>query len=327
MFKCLLLVGLCVVQVLSQYDYVSECPEDNGTFADALQCDRYYECQDGEVLDQLCPDGLVFDDRDAKCGFPFSVDCTGRPDRQDAQPQLGCPRRNGYFSVPDEKICDKFNFCVDGRPNTVTCPGGLIFDQVLGRCAHSDQTKRIGCTSADLFGFQCPEGRPFEHSRHPDTEDCHVFYLCIAGKARKNGCSEGKVFNPDTLSCERQDNVEGPCRNWFNQTYLDSIYQSKAVPSAITGNRVVSQENRRRPSMPIIPRRPSVVESQFPEEPLPQQLLDLDREQNVKEQATQSQVFKINNRGRVRSQVPRRQVPRRPAQQQEDINTPQLQRG
>ena len=49
MFKCLLLVGLCVVQVLSQYDYVSECPEDNGTFADALQCDRYYECQDGEV--------------------------------------------------------------------------------------------------------------------------------------------------------------------------------------------------------------------------------------------------------------------------------------
>ena len=32
-----------------QYDYVSECPEENGYFADALQCDRYYECRDGEV--------------------------------------------------------------------------------------------------------------------------------------------------------------------------------------------------------------------------------------------------------------------------------------
>ena len=32
-----------------QYDYVSECPEDDGFFADALQCDRYYECRDGEV--------------------------------------------------------------------------------------------------------------------------------------------------------------------------------------------------------------------------------------------------------------------------------------
>ena len=31
------------------YDYVSECPTDNGFFADALQCDRYYECKDGEV--------------------------------------------------------------------------------------------------------------------------------------------------------------------------------------------------------------------------------------------------------------------------------------
>ena len=33
----------------AQYDYVSECPEENGFFADALQCDRYYECSDGEV--------------------------------------------------------------------------------------------------------------------------------------------------------------------------------------------------------------------------------------------------------------------------------------
>ena len=32
-----------------EYDYVSECPEENGFFADAVQCDRYYECQLGEV--------------------------------------------------------------------------------------------------------------------------------------------------------------------------------------------------------------------------------------------------------------------------------------
>ena len=43
------IAGLCVALVTGQFDYVSECPEDNGFFADALQCDRYYECQDGEV--------------------------------------------------------------------------------------------------------------------------------------------------------------------------------------------------------------------------------------------------------------------------------------
>ena len=41
---------LALVGVSSgQDDYVSECPTDNGFFADALQCDKYYECKDGEV--------------------------------------------------------------------------------------------------------------------------------------------------------------------------------------------------------------------------------------------------------------------------------------
>ena len=49
MFECLPLVGLVITFSSGQYDYVSDCPEDNGFFADALQCDRYYECTDGEV--------------------------------------------------------------------------------------------------------------------------------------------------------------------------------------------------------------------------------------------------------------------------------------
>ena len=49
MLKNLPLVGLVITFSSGQYDYVSDCPEDNGFFADALQCDRYYECTDGEV--------------------------------------------------------------------------------------------------------------------------------------------------------------------------------------------------------------------------------------------------------------------------------------
>ena len=41
---------LAAVSAQSDYDYVSECPAENGFFADALQCDRYYECSDGEVI-------------------------------------------------------------------------------------------------------------------------------------------------------------------------------------------------------------------------------------------------------------------------------------
>ena len=98
-----------------------------------------------QVLEEFCPDGLVFDEAStsyAKCGFPFSIDCTGRDERQPAQPTPGCPHQHGYFSVPDEKVCNKFNFCVDGVPNTITCAGGLIFDPEKGQCAYSDQTSR-----------------------------------------------------------------------------------------------------------------------------------------------------------------------------------------
>merc|ERR1719477_411176 len=245
------IVGLVIISLVSsQYDYVSECPEENGFFADALQCDRYYECRDGVVHEEFCADGLVFDEASnsyAKCGFPFSIDCTGRDELQPAQPTPGCQHQHGYFSVPDETVCNKFNFCVDGVPNTITCAGGLIFDPEKGQCGYSDQTTRAGCTSGDLFGFQCPEQSAQGYSRHSDPEDCQYFYLCIDGKARRNGCSIGDVFDPVSLSCQRQDKVEGPCGSWYNQTFkvqsLQIDLQAKRTEEGQAGQ--LSQEGNR----------------------------------------------------------------------------------
>ena len=41
------------------------------------------------------------------------------------------------------------------------------------------------------------------------TLDCSVFFLCISGKARRNSCGPGTVFNPASLSCEDQSKVRG----------------------------------------------------------------------------------------------------------------------
>ena len=38
-----------LASVAKGQDYVEECPEENGFFADAVQCDRYYECKNGQV--------------------------------------------------------------------------------------------------------------------------------------------------------------------------------------------------------------------------------------------------------------------------------------
>lgn len=64
----------------------SDCPEKNGVFADSLQCDRYYECENFVLSEKLCADGLVFADLGVnsgiggRCDFPFNVDCAGRPE-------------------------------------------------------------------------------------------------------------------------------------------------------------------------------------------------------------------------------------------------------
>lgn len=59
-----------------------QCPEPNGYFADAEQCDKYYECRDGAITEKLCPDGMVFNDFSIeyeKCDLPYNIDCSKRP--------------------------------------------------------------------------------------------------------------------------------------------------------------------------------------------------------------------------------------------------------
>lgn len=58
-----------------------QCPEPNGYFPDAEQCDKYYDCRDNKITEKLCPDGLVFNDfspQHEKCDLPFGIDCLKR---------------------------------------------------------------------------------------------------------------------------------------------------------------------------------------------------------------------------------------------------------
>lgn len=57
------------------------CPDD-GYYPDADQCDKYYECRDGKMIEKICEDGKVFNDASNlydKCDLPFNIDCSQRP--------------------------------------------------------------------------------------------------------------------------------------------------------------------------------------------------------------------------------------------------------
>lgn len=106
-----------------------QCPAETGTFADIIQCDKYYECRDGVAKEHLCADGLVFDEnikRFSKCDQPFNVDCGDRTELRklvywgikhiEFEPNFisqeiprgtsdYCRRKNGIFGHPNETIC------------------------------------------------------------------------------------------------------------------------------------------------------------------------------------------------------------------------------
>lgn len=58
------------------------CPEKNGRFPVASQCDAYIECVDGVGEEKLCPEGLLFNAKSPffsyPCQYPAEVDCEGR---------------------------------------------------------------------------------------------------------------------------------------------------------------------------------------------------------------------------------------------------------
>ena len=80
-----------------------DCPESDGFFADAEQCDKYYECRDGKVVaEKLCADGTVFNDFSPvheKCDLPFNIDCSQRPKLREYRSLSTLDNMNNFISI------------------------------------------------------------------------------------------------------------------------------------------------------------------------------------------------------------------------------------
>uniref|UniRef100_A0A182TW40 Chitin-binding type-2 domain-containing protein n=1 Tax=Anopheles melas TaxID=34690 RepID=A0A182TW40_9DIPT len=194
-------------------------------FEDPYQCDKYYECNDGRVKEQLCPDGLVFNPASKlvnKCDQVFNVDCGGRKELQPPRPIGVCPRQNGFFPHPDSSICNIFYNCINGRELEMTCVAGLHFNEPTGTCVWPDMANRQGCGSNANKklndGFQCPKnaqkmdknGQIITHPNYPHPDDCQRFYICLNGiEPRQGTCDQGMVYNEDLQRCDDPENVPG----------------------------------------------------------------------------------------------------------------------
>jgi len=219
----LLLVAGFAVLVAGQF----RCPEKDGQYEDEEQCDKYYNCVDGEAEEMLCDDGLVFDSfkrGSHKCDHQANVECEERTLLQPPQGNTECRRKNGFFEHPVESNCHMFVTCIDGQANYNQCPAKLVFDEKSGVCAWPENVNRVGCVREEALddGFVCPKEKQFSrdgnteaHPRYPHP-DCQKFYICLNGVTpREHGCALGEVYNADTKQCDAPENVED-CADFYD---------------------------------------------------------------------------------------------------------------
>ncbi|KAJ8706981.1 hypothetical protein PYW08_011115 [Mythimna loreyi] len=112
------------------------------------ECEKYYQCDDGEKIEQDCQPGTVFNPAIQACDWPYNVpQCEGSPgatappptpESSDEEPAPvdpdwealpnGCPADFEIdYLLPSESDCGKYYACENGELLPLECPPGLHF--------------------------------------------------------------------------------------------------------------------------------------------------------------------------------------------------------
>lgn len=223
------------------------CPEKHGYFPVSGQCDAYIQCTDGVAEEKLCPDGLLFNDKNNPlaypCQYPIDVECGPRSKLQSAVSTEKCPHQFGYYPMGDASNCGKFKNCASGVAFEFECPEGLAYNKDTYRCDWPDQV--ADCNVEAYLGFTCPQIQKSaelgdeETRSYPSPHDCYHYYVCIKNKPRLLNCGEERAFNPETSACDGAENVtscaSAPSRPKIQQIELPA--ESRVHQQVARGNK------------------------------------------------------------------------------------------
>ncbi|XP_014604341.1 PREDICTED: probable chitinase 3 [Polistes canadensis] len=120
------------------------CLTSRGQFSSPKSCANYLNCWDDTVVEQTCPNGLLFNDFSNVCDFDYNVNCGSRP-LPTPKPPLPpgskfCPDPYGRYR--SSMNCSEFYVCLASKPIKFGCPQGLVYNDELGVC---DYVRNVDC--------------------------------------------------------------------------------------------------------------------------------------------------------------------------------------
>lgn len=201
-----------------------ECPEAYGLqlYPHPQYCDQFYKCANGTLTLESCENGLLFDGKGSVynyCNYHWAVDCGGRVNEIAEVKSRGCPYRFGIFPIDTSDCATTYYKCAFGIPEEQPCQIGLAYDDRIHQCNWPDLTPK--CDPETIVGFRCPEKLPpgslavkFMPFPRFDAGRCDSLIVCVNGYPRLIRCTEEKVFNRQTLTCDYPENVP-ECANFY----------------------------------------------------------------------------------------------------------------
>ncbi|KAG8189269.1 hypothetical protein JTE90_019029 [Oedothorax gibbosus] len=114
-----------------------------------------------------------------------------------------CPDGDGFFVNDDD--CSSYIQCYQGISYKKFCPVGLYYNLSKRTCDTENTCgdEIINPTARNL-DIECD----CENCLYPDSDNCSKYYLCLGGIAFDEYCSNGLLFNPRSLTCDYEDEVE-----------------------------------------------------------------------------------------------------------------------
>jgi hypothetical protein len=94
----------------------------DGMYPHPINCNMFFGCHFGEVVEYECPEPLLFDPIHLTCNIPSLVEC-----------DINCSGLSDGVH-PHPRDCSKFLGCVGGLVSVYSCPEDLLFDPIDLKC-------------------------------------------------------------------------------------------------------------------------------------------------------------------------------------------------
>ncbi|KAG7300326.1 hypothetical protein JYU34_015915 [Plutella xylostella] len=124
----------------------SVCPAESDPWTEDLllphpDCSKFYKCAYGEPVEQDCPAGLLYNQKQQYCDYPENVSC-GQTARSGEWLPNGCPSSPTVHWLLPAENCNQYYQCVRGDKVLLQCMAGLHYNKVLQVC---DYPENAGC--------------------------------------------------------------------------------------------------------------------------------------------------------------------------------------